>query len=114
MNRFLKLSGEEKREVFQAVSLSMGLRPDIVEKDFWVCFMLHHLFHDCKYKDAFVFKGGTSLSKAYHVIERFSEDIEELKFHINQAAELCKGDKIEKLQYEFFLSNLSDIIKKLE
>ena len=76
MNRFLKLSGEEKREVFQAVSLSMGLRSDIVEKDFWVCFMLHHLFHDCKYKDAFVFKGGTSLSKAYHVIERFSEDID--------------------------------------
>lgn len=72
----MKLSGEEKREVFQAVSLSMGLRPDIVEKDFWVCFMLHHLFHDCKYKDAFVFKGGTSLSKAYHVIERFSEDID--------------------------------------
>lgn len=34
MNRFLKLSGEEKREVFQAVSFSMGLRPDIVEKDF--------------------------------------------------------------------------------
>ena len=76
MNRFLKISGEEKKEVFQAVSLSMGLRPDIVEKDFWVCFMLHHLFHDCKYKDAFVFKGGTSLSKAYHVIERFSEDID--------------------------------------
>lgn len=42
------------------------------------------------------------------------ESIEELKFHINQAAELCKGDKIEKLQYEFFLSNLSDIIQKLE
>ena len=76
MNLFLKLSDEEKREVFQAVSFSMGLRPDIVEKDFWVCFMLHHLFHDCKYKDAFVFKGGTSLSKAYHVIERFSEDID--------------------------------------
>ena len=76
MNRFLKLSGEEKREVFQAVSLSMGLRSDIVEKDFWVCFMLNHLFHKCKYKDAFVFKGGTSLSKAYHVIERFSEDID--------------------------------------
>ena len=76
MNRFLKLSGEEKREVFQAVSLSLGLRPDIIEKDFWVCFMLDHLFHRCKYKDAFVFKGGTSLSKAYHVIERFSEDID--------------------------------------
>ena len=37
--------------------------------------MLNHLFH-CKYKEAFVFKGGTSLSKAYHVIKRFSEDID--------------------------------------
>ena len=63
MNRFLDLSSEEKREVFQAVSLSMGLRSDIVEKDFWVCFMLDHLFHNCMYKDAFVFKGGTSLSR---------------------------------------------------
>lgn len=38
--------------------------------------MIDHLFHDCKYKNAFVFKGGTSLSKSYHVIERFSEDID--------------------------------------
>ena len=38
--------------------------------------MLDHLFHDCRYKNAFVFKGGTSLSKSYHVIERFSEDID--------------------------------------
>ncbi|WP_081811851.1 nucleotidyl transferase AbiEii/AbiGii toxin family protein [Butyrivibrio sp. AE3003] len=54
----------------------MKMHPSIVEKDFWVCFMLDHLFHDCIYKDAFVFKGGTSLSKSYHVIERFSEDID--------------------------------------
>ncbi len=76
MNRFVNISTAEKKEVFQAVALSMGLRPDIIEKDFWVCFMLNHLFHECKYKDAFVFKGGTSLSKVYHVIERFSEDID--------------------------------------
>ena len=38
--------------------------------------MLDYLFHDCKYKNAFVFKGGTSLFKSYHVIERFSEDID--------------------------------------
>jgi len=37
---------------------------------------LDHLFHDSLYKDAFVFKGGTSLSKSYHVINRFSEDID--------------------------------------
>ena len=76
MKRFIGLTLEEKKDLFQAVSGSMGLRPEIIEKDFWVCFMLDHLFHECKYKDAFVFKGGTSLSKAYHVIERFSEDID--------------------------------------
>lgn len=76
MRQFAKLSDEERKEVITAVSLSMGLRPDIIEKDFWVCFMLDYLFHDCKYRDAFVFKGGTSLSKSYHVIKRLSEDID--------------------------------------
>ena len=76
MQKFILMTSEEKKEVFQSVSFSMGMRPDIIEKDFWVCFMLNHLFHNCKYKDAFVFKGGTSLSKAYHLIERFSEDID--------------------------------------
>lgn len=75
MSRFIELPEEEKRNVFQAVSGALGLRSDIIEKDYWVCFMLDHLFHKCKYKDAFVFKGGTSLSKSYHVIKRFSEDM---------------------------------------
>ena len=60
MRQFAKLSDEGRKEVITAVSLSMGLRPDVVEKDFWVCFMLDYLFHDCKYRDAFVFKGGTN------------------------------------------------------
>lgn len=76
MNRFSVLSVEERAEVFQATSADMGLRPDIIEKDFWVCFMLNHLFHGCRYKGSFVFKGGTSLSKSYHAIKRFSEDID--------------------------------------
>ena len=76
MNNIAKLSVIERKELFQATAISMGMHPMIVEKDFWVCFMLNHLFHDCKYRNAFVFKGGTSLSKSYHVIERFSEDID--------------------------------------
>lgn len=76
MEELTKRSNEEKAELFQATAVKMGMQPSVVEKDYWVCFMLKHLFWDCKYKDAFVFKGGTSLSKAYHVIERFSEDID--------------------------------------
>ncbi len=76
MNNIAKLSSNERSELFQATALSMGLPPTVIEKDFWVCFMLDYLFHTCKYQKAFVFKGGTSLSKSYHVIERFSEDID--------------------------------------
>ena len=50
--------------------------PAIVEKDFWVCLTLDYLFHRSPWPQSFIFKGGTSLSKAYHVIERFSEDID--------------------------------------
>ena len=70
------LSKDDKTVLFTQTAAKMEMHPSIVEKDFWVCFLLDHLFHDCKYKDMFVFKGGTSLSKSYHVIERFSEDID--------------------------------------
>lgn len=50
--------------------------PEIfIEKDYWVTYALHQLFHS-EVKDLIVFKGGTSLSKCYRVIERFSEDID--------------------------------------
>ena len=76
MRKIARLQIKDRTELFHATAISMGMQPNVVEKDFWVCFMIDHLFHDCKYKNAFVFKGGTSLSKSYHVIERFSEDID--------------------------------------
>lgn len=48
----------------------------IVEKDFWVCWTLDYLFHKCKWQNNMAFKGGTSLSKSYDLIKRFSEDID--------------------------------------
>ena len=76
MIRIANAPAEDRRVLVARTASEMNIHPAIVEKDFWVCFMLDHLFHDNKYKAAFVFKGGTSLSKAYHVIERFSEDID--------------------------------------
>lgn len=52
------------------------MRPTIVEKDFWVCVTLKFLFQKSRFGKSLVFKGGTSLSKAYGLIERFSEDID--------------------------------------
>ena len=46
------------------------------KNDFWVCFTLDYLFHRSPWKESITFKGGTSLSKAFHLISRFSEDID--------------------------------------
>ncbi len=54
----------------------MGVQPIIVEKDLWVCWILRRIFSMPKPVAGLIFKGGTSLSKAYGLIERFSEDID--------------------------------------
>ncbi len=76
MNKFLALADSDRADAFQETAASMQLHPTPVEKDFWVCYLLRELFAlDCV-KDQLIFKGGTSLSKAYGLIERFSEDID--------------------------------------
>ena len=52
------------------------MSPAIVEKDFWVCWVLKKLFTAAHLKDRMVFKGGTTLSKVFRLIDRFSEDID--------------------------------------
>ena len=54
----------------------MGINEAIIEKDFWVCWVLDLLFSDSPWRDSLNFKGGTSLSKAFDLIHRFSEDID--------------------------------------
>lgn len=71
-----RLSDNDRRELFRNTADKMGLNDAIVEKDFWVCFTLDHLFHRSAWKAALAFKGGTSLSKAFRLINRFSEDID--------------------------------------
>lgn len=48
----------------------------MVDKDFWVCWTLDYLFHDCPWAEHLAFKGGTSLSKCFGLIQRFSGDID--------------------------------------
>lgn len=57
-------------------ALQKGVREVVIEKDYWVSYLLHYLFHENKWSDYFTFKGGTSLSKCYKLIERFSEDVD--------------------------------------
>ena len=76
MRKIACLPDDDRRELFRNTADKMGLNDAIVEKDFWVCFTLDYLFHRCPWKDAITFKGGTSLSKAFNLISRFSEDID--------------------------------------
>jgi hypothetical protein len=76
MDRFVRLSDNERRRYFEQTSERMGLSPQIIEKDFWVCWTLRELFALPGMGNMLIFKGGTSLSKAYRLIERFSEDMD--------------------------------------
>jgi len=76
MNKFSALSPEEKKLYFVQTANLMKVAPMIVEKDFWVCFTLEKLFSLPQIGETLIFKGGTTLSKVYNLIHRFSEDID--------------------------------------
>lgn len=76
MIQLVNQSAEDRYALFQYTANELKMSEAIVEKDFWVCFMLEVLFEHSPYKEHFAFKGGTSLSKSFQLIERFSEDID--------------------------------------
>ena len=72
---FTKLTKEEQLTILANVAEDKGIVDNAVEKDYWVSMVLRAIF-SLPYAAAFVFKGGTSLSKGWGLIERFSEDID--------------------------------------
>ncbi|MFD2965839.1 nucleotidyl transferase AbiEii/AbiGii toxin family protein [Sphingobacterium bambusae] len=72
---WINLAYGQKLQVLDQVENAIGLPAFVVEKDWWVCVILKAVFQS-KYADSIIFKGGTSLSKAYNLIDRFSEDID--------------------------------------
>ena len=76
MTGWIDLSSEERLATLKQGVIETGQTEAILEKDAWACWTLKILFSLPDIADALVFKGGTSLSKAYHVIARFSEDID--------------------------------------
>jgi len=72
---FLELPLAERRVYIEQAAIRRDMSPVILEKDFWVSWLLSVLFQS-DFSDALVFKGGTSLSKVFGIIDRFSEDID--------------------------------------
>jgi hypothetical protein len=73
---FLTLAPERRGLAFEQAATQRALDPVIVEKDFWVCWLLGVLFGEPELGPHLVFKGGTSLAKVFGVIDRFSEDVD--------------------------------------
>ncbi len=99
MDEFAKLPPAEKKPYFEKAADEASLAEHIIEKDFWVCWTLKRLFTHPTLTDQLIFKGGTSLSKVFQIIDRFSEDIdisiskELLGFGGSKDPEKSKGSK---------------------
>lgn len=120
MKAFIKLSKKDKLNIFNQVSEKSGLPSSAVEKDWWVTLSLNIIF-SLPYSKHIVFKGGTSLSKAWNLIERFSEDIDLVidRKHLGFEGELSitQVKKLRKASYSFigseFYKDINEALIKL-
>jgi hypothetical protein len=76
MDKVALLSDKQRQELFAETAAAVNTVPAIAEKDFWVVWVLDKLFTHERLKTVLQFKGGTSLSKVFDLIGRFSEDID--------------------------------------
>lgn len=74
--KFIDLSKEDRTDVLDRVSTELNIRQrEVIEKDWWVTAVLRAMY-SLPYAQHLSFKGGTSLSKCWHLVDRFSEDID--------------------------------------
>ena len=117
---FYTIEKAEKEAIFNAIATEKGMTPFAVEKDWWVSRTLEIIFQMDIAKHL-VFKGGTSLSKAWKLINRFSEDID-LAFDrefFGFTGDLGKNqrDKLRKTAGDYvdtvFYPNLTEAFKEI-
>lgn len=115
---WINLPEDEKLTILSNIAEEKGIKENAVEKDFWVSMVLKAMF-SLGYSDNLVFKGGTSLSKGWGLIERFSEDCDLAidRKYLGFGEELSKKDRtrLRKKSKEFIENTLSkDLNVKLE
>jgi predicted nucleotidyltransferase component of viral defense system len=99
MDELIRQTVNDRRPYFELGANATGYPEVVVEKDFWVCVVLRELFALPDVGAHLTFKGGTSLSKAYGLIERFSEDVDLVidRGHLGYEGELSQN-RIKKLK----------------
>jgi len=112
MRNIARLPKRDREALFRNTADKMVISFAIAEKDFWVSYILDYLFTQNQWKEHFAFKGGTSLSKAYGLIERFSEDVDlildwrKLGFEINEPLE--KRSKTKQNELNLRINKLTE------
>lgn len=112
---FLKASPRDRRDVFLSAAARLGTPEQNVEKDFWVTWTLDALFNGLPASHPrFLFKGGTSLSKAYGLISRFSEDIDITVFRedLGQAASVPELEVMSRKKRQARLDAIKDTCRE--
>ena len=117
--KFIEISSEEQKAILDYVQENTGLKSAIIEKDWWVTAVLRAIFM-LPYSEHISFKGGTSLSKCWGLIERMSEDIDIAidREYLGFSGELSKtqiSDKLRRASCSFVREQMQyDIAKQLE
>ncbi len=113
--KWLELSNEDRLVVLQQASAISGINNKALEKDIWVTIVLDAIFRT-KYAKHLHFKGGTSLSKAWKIIERFSEDIDlsiERSFYgFTEELSYSQIKKLKRISSEFISTDFKDELEK--
>lgn len=113
MSNWLTLEKEQQIELFTQAGAETGLPAFAIEKDAWVTMVLRMLFAS-DLTDHIVFKGGTSLSKVYNLIKRFSEDVDLAmdRSFFGYEGNLSKGQirKLRRKSHDFSLNVMPDIL----
>lgn len=103
----------DRRDLFLTTALRLGTPLGNVEKDFWVCWTLDVLYHRVPSGGPrLLFKGGTSLSKAYDLIQRFSEDIDVTVFR-NDLGQPASMDELEARSGSYAVTPASGMVEAL-
>jgi hypothetical protein len=116
LREWLGLDDATKLNVFQETARKMGLPANAIEKDWWVVCTLNLIF-STPYSEHLVFKGGTSLSKGWNLIQRFSEDIDLAldRKSLGFADELTKQEikKLRKASFNFLTAQFAPELQAL-
>lgn len=113
MNNWLDLTEQQQIDLFNQLNAMTGIQSQAIEKDAWVTLVLRMIFNS-EIGKHLVFKGGTSLSKGYKLIERFSEDIDIAidRKYLGFEGELTKGQirKLRRKSHDFVSTKVVEIL----